>query len=327
MQPSAVRGYLEEVRTHLHLDFRTQRRVINELSTYFQEKLADLAEQGMAESDAVPAAIASCGDPRSIARLTDEAHSRGTWMEAFIGCQPHFILAALFATHLWRYPALLGAAFAAIVVIALAGWRIGSPSWLYSWVGYAGLPLLTISYLSIVPVARTVQLILGGQGTPASVLQIALLLALYVFTLWLIASTAVSVARRDWILLSLMLLPLPVLGVWLIMVTQSPGFLLDTLRGITEPSIRWDGAMAGFFFTLGVTTALFVRMRRRALKGVVVIAVGILGSASAARSFWSGLGAVQLAALALCLLLFLTIPFFLQAILGHDQNAKHPLPS
>jgi hypothetical protein len=112
MQPE-VGSYLDEVQAHLHLDPRAESRVISELRSHFQEKVGDLQRQGMTEEEATRAALASFGDARSIARLMYEAHSRGSWMDALISCQPHFMLAALFATHVWRQPVLLGAAFAA----------------------------------------------------------------------------------------------------------------------------------------------------------------------------------------------------------------------
>jgi hypothetical protein len=322
-----VKSYLDEVRTHLHLDPRTERRVIHELHTHFQEKVLDLEEEGMAEKEATVEALTSFGDARSIARLMYEAYSRGSWMEALISCQPHLIVAALFATHVWRSPVLLCGAFGAIMVITFLGWRNGVPNWLYSWVGYAVLPLLILSYLSFDPVTRTILFIMRGAGSPAPLWQLAVLAALYAFTIWLIASATVTVARRDWILVSLMLLPLPVLGIWIISVTQSEGFLLNALRSLEWRFSRWDTAMAYFFVVLGVTTVLFIRIRQRALKVTAVIAVGIIGGAAAARSIWGDLGILQLAMVSLSLLLFLTIPLLLRALLGHDQGPKQPLAS
>jgi hypothetical protein len=326
MQPE-VGSYLEEVRAHLHLEPRMERRVINELSTHFQEKVGDLQHQGMSEDEATRTALASFGDSRFIARLMYEAHSRGSWTDALISCQPHFILAALFATHIWRFPLLLAGAFAAIAIIAMMGWRNGSPSWLYSWVGYALLPLLIFSYVSMDPVAQTVSYLFSGRGTPAPLWVLSGLAVLYAFTIWLIASTAVRVARRDWILLTLMLLPLPVIGIWVLTVTQTAGILVDALRSIEARFSQWDSAMAYFFALLGVTTALFVRIRQRAWKMIAVIAVGIVGSALALRSFWGVLGLFRLIVIMVCLFLFLTIPLLLHTMLGQDHSPKEALPS
>ncbi len=322
-----VRAYLDEVKAHLHLDPPTEHRLITELSTHFEEKVSDLAQEGMSEEQAVQSAVASFGDARSIARLLYEAHSRGSWTDALIGCQPHLIVAALFATHVWRHPLMLAAAFAAIAIIAMLAWRNGSSLWMYSWIGYAVLPLLIVSYLSLDPVSRTVAFLFSGHGAPAPFWHLGLLGLLDVFTAWLIASTAVAVARRDWLLLSLMLLPLPILGLWLITVTQSAGVVVDALRGLETGFSRWDGAMGTVFVVLGVTTALFVRLRQRALKVGAVIALGIIGGAAAARSLWGGMGLFQTVAVAICFFLFLTVPLLLRAMVGHEEPAKEPLPS
>ena len=326
MQPE-VAAYLDDVRSHLHLDPPTERRVISELTTHFDEKVGDLQAQGLQENEAVRFALSSFGDARNIARLLYEAHSRGSWTDAFIGCQPHLIVAALFATHFWRMPLLLGTAFAAIVVIALLAWRNGSANWVYSWMGYAAVPLVfVVCYLSLDPLSRTVWFFLSGQGVPAPFWHLGLLGALDLFALWLIAATAIAVARRDWLLLSLTLLPLPVVGLWLITVTQSAGVLADALRGLETRFSRWDAAMGYVFAVLGVATALFVRLRQRALKVAAVIAVGIVGGAAAARTLWGDLGLFGTLAVALCLFLFLTVPLLIRTMVGHGGH-KEPLPS
>ena len=319
--------YLDEVRTHLHLDPGTERRVITEMRAHFQEKMSDLQDQGMPEEDATREALASFGEARSIARMMYEAYSEGSWTEVLISCQPHLIVAALFATHIWRSPLLLSAAFAAIVVIALLGWRKGAPNWRYSWFSYAVVPLLILSYVSMDPVARTISFLTQGQGSPASLWHLAALAVLYIGTLWLISSTAVTVARQDWILVSLMLLPLPVLGIWIITVTQSGGVLLDALRSLEVRFSKWDTAMAYFFVVLGATTAVFVRVRQRALKVATVIAVGIVGGAAAAGSIWGELGLFKLVAVSVSLLLFLMIPLLLQALLGRDPQTENSIPT
>jgi hypothetical protein len=327
MMQAEVGVYLDEVRTHLHLDPRTERRVISELYTHFQEKVSDLEDNGMREEEATREALRSFGDARSIARMMYEAYSKGSWTEALISCQPHLIVAALFATHIWRNPVLVGGAFAAIVIISLLGWRSGAPTWLYSWIGYAVLPLLVFSYLSVDPVARTISYFLKGQGTPAPLWHLAVLLVVYAFTLWLIAATAITVARQDWILVSLMLLPLPVLGIWIISVSQSAGFLLDALRSLEVRFTKWDGAMAIIFLMLGVTTALFIRVRQRAVKVVSVIAIGMVGGSAAVSSIWGEFAILRIIAVSVCFFLFLTIPFLLRALLGRDQQPKEPLAS
>jgi len=320
-----VAAYLDEVRNHLYLDPRTERRVISELSTHFDEKVEDLLGQGLSEDEAAHTALATFGNARSIARLLYEAHSRGSWTDALIGCQPHLIVAALFATHIWRMPLLLGSAFAASVVIALLAWRNGGVTWMYSWMGYAAVPLLLLAgYLSMDPLSRTVSFLFSGQGTPAPIWHVGLLGALDLIILWLVAATAIAVARRDWLLLSLMLLPLPVVGLWLVTVLPSTGILGDAVRGWEVRFSRWDASMGYLFVLLGAATALFVRLRQRSLKVLAVIVVGIVGGALAARTFWGVLGLFRTLAVALCLFLFLTVPLLLRTLLAHGAH-KEPL--
>jgi hypothetical protein len=319
MQAEVV-TYLDEIRTHLHLDPDTESRVISELYSHLQDKVSELQERGVSELEATREALASFGAARAIARLTYEAYSRGSWMEALISCQPHMIVAALFATHVWRQPVMLGLASAAIVLIAALGSRRGTPTWLYSWMGYAVFPFLILASMSWDPVVRTVTYVVKGTGTPAPLWELVLLGALCIFTIWLVASTTVKTAKRDWILASLMLLPLPVLAIWLITVSHSDGFIFNVLRSFEVRFSRWDTAMAFFCTTLGVASVLFIRVRQRALKAGSIFAVGIIGGAAAVRSFWGAAGVPELLLLSLALLAFLTSPLLLQRVVGRETE-------
>ncbi len=319
---SGVGAYLDEVRLHLHLDPLTERRVINELATHFQEKLTDLRSSGLAEEEASREAIASFGEPKTIARLMYQAYGRGSWADTLMGCQPHLVIAALFATHLWRYPFLLFAAFLPITVVTLLAWRRSAPNWLYSWTGYALLPLLIVTYFSVDPVARTVSFLLGGSGVPAPFWHLAGLASVSAFTLWLVVSATVHVAKRDWILVSLMLLPLPVLVVWIASVSRTDGFLAAIMRGLSASMSQWDEAMAYFCATLGVATALFMRLRRRSLKAGAIIAVGIVGGALAVSSIQGGLGLFGFLAVAISFLAFLFCPLILHAYLEREGRPR-----
>jgi len=65
-----VATYLDQVRTHLHLDPDTESRVISELYSHLQEKVSELQEKGASEPEATREALASFGGARSIARMT-----------------------------------------------------------------------------------------------------------------------------------------------------------------------------------------------------------------------------------------------------------------
>ena len=107
-----LRDYLNNVRAHLFLDPQTERRVISELYSYFQEKIAELQGNGLSEREATREAIRSFGRARVVATLMYEAYSKGSLTEAFLSAMPHIIVAGLFISHLWYHPILLPIVFA-----------------------------------------------------------------------------------------------------------------------------------------------------------------------------------------------------------------------
>jgi hypothetical protein len=317
-----IQTYLDRVRANLHLDPRKEQRVISELDTHFQEKVSELTEGGMNEEEAARMAVASFGDARAIARLMYEAYSSGSWIEAFITCQPHFFVAALFATHFWHNPLMLAAALTVITLITILGWRNGSPTWMYSWAGYAFFPLLMIAFLVRHPIGQTLLYLFQGGTQPAPVWEIVLIVLFCACILWLVASSAVRVAKRDWLFVSLMLLPLPVLAIWALTVEQF-GDSLFRLNGVlAEPFLRWDAAMAFFCMVLGVTSALFVRLRQRVLKAGAVILIGIVSGALVVRSIWADISVTRLITVSFFLCLVLMSPLVLHAFFGHEVTPK-----
>lgn len=314
--------YLDEVRAHLHLSPEMERRVVNELFTHFQEKVSELECAGFSMEQAEQEAISSFGEARSIARAMYEAYSRGSWVDAFIGSQPHFIVAVLFATHFWHDPILLGIALGAIAVITIQGWRMGSPTWMYSWAGYAFFPLLMIGFLSRHPFASTFSFVFTGTGMPAPVWELALLALFYVFIVGLFVMSSVRVARRDWLFLSLMLLPLPVLIIWALTVEHTGDSLFRLLTRGVEQFRQWDAAMAYFCIILGITSALFVRLRQRVLKAGALITIGIVSGSLVVRSLWTDLGLAQLLVVSLGLFLVLIAPLFIHTFFAHEVTPK-----
>jgi hypothetical protein len=317
-----IQTYLDEIRAHLHLDPPMEKRIMNELSSHFQEKVGELEREGLRRAEAEREAMDSFGEARAIARLMYEAYSRGSWVDAFLSSQPHFIVAALFATHFWHSPFMLGAAFAAITLIAILGRRGGSPTWTHSWLGYAFFPLLISAFLLRHPIAETIRFSFGGSGSPAPIWELAVLAALYGAILWLVVSVAVQVGKRDWLFVSLMLLPLPVLGIWAFTVEQTGDSLFRLFGAATSSFGLWDSAMACFSMVLGVTSALFVRLRQRLLKAGAVIVIGIMSGALVVRAMWAEMGFLRFVAVSLCLFLVFISPFILHAFFSHEVTQK-----
>jgi hypothetical protein len=304
-----VDSYLSEVRAHLHLDPSLERRVIGELTTHFEDKVRDLRTEGLAEQEAVREAIASFGGARTIARQLYEAHSRGTWVETFLACQPHLLAAALFAAHQWRNAKLLGLFSVVLVGMAVAGWRRGRPPWVHSWAGYAFFPLLVLGWLGRGVLARAAAAVVSGASIPAPVWQPVALLALLVAGSVLLVRALRLASMRDWVIAALLMLPQPVFGAWLLAVERFGGLASDG-----EPlaaALRWDPAMAELCLLLAAASALAIRARSRLLKAAAIMAAGIGGGAMIVRVTSTDAGFAGLAVASLVSAALLAAPALL----------------
>jgi hypothetical protein len=316
-----IRTYLEKVRSHLNLAPNAERRVLAELYSHFQEKIAELEEQGCSETEAAQEAICSFGDARMVARLSYEAFSRGTWLEALISAQPHLIAAALFATHFWRRPFFLGAAFILLAGASALAWRRGQPNWRFAWAGYVLFPLLVAAYLARRFAEPALVFLLQGEGGLSSLWPLLPLAALYTLCLWLLIATTRSALRRDWLFASLMLLPLPIAAFWV--------FSIDRLNPLVSPLVsdlhRWDAAMACIFVVLALASVVFVRLRQRVLKTGALLSIAAAGAAVTVRSIWTEISLLGLAAATLLVLGFLWSPALLKALPGSHKETPLPI--
>lgn len=313
-----VRDYLENVRSHLHLDPVTEKRVISEFYSYFQERIDELNQSGLSERDATEAAIESFGRARVVARLMYEAHSKGSWVEAAITSTPHLIMAALFILHLWRHPILAPIAFISIVCVTLFGWWHGKPNWLYSWVGYSFLPLVIGGYASYPALERMASFLFSGRESLPGIWLLLFIFALLAFSVWIIIRTTVRVTRRDWILASLMLVPLPIFSSLLFSVEQLGG-LFQSNGALLH---QWDAPTAYSLLLLAVTSATFIRLRQRVLKFAALVALGSIALTMIGYSLWGGFGFFGFLALSICMLIFLLIPALVEAKLGHGEQSR-----
>ena len=105
-------------------------------------------------------------------------------------------------------------------------------------------------------------------------------------------------------------------------VSHVDGFLAAIVRGLSASLSQWDQAMAYFCATLGVATALFMRLRQRSLKAGAIIAVGIVGGALAVSSLQGGLDLFGLLAVGACFLIFLICPLILHAYLEREGRPR-----
>lgn len=275
-----VEGYLHQIRAGLHLDPGTEGRVVGELATYFEEKTAELEQgEGLDPTTATRVAIRSLGPAQDLARLMYAAHSRGSWLDVLLACQPHLLFAALCATHLWRRPVISVGLYLVTLFVSLTGWRRSQPTWIFPWIGYAFAPLLAgglFLHQSVASAARRLLAGAGGGGSEPSLEVAALLAVLCAAGLWLFLITAGRTLRRDWVPVSLFTLPWPVLVLWFL--HFDGGAALEAAGAVAGAAALADTAALPPLLLLTGTSALFLRLRRRAQK-IWVLAGGALVAA------------------------------------------------
>ena len=253
--------YLEKVRRHLDLDSEKERLIIRELRSHFQEMAQELQANGLTEQKAIKSAIDSFGRPKSVARLLYEAHHKVTWPDVALATLPHLMVVFLFAIHGWDSWFWAPSLLAPIVIATLYGWWQGKPGWLYPWVGYSLVPLVIAGYMALPTLGQLMDFFLSGGPFPNTWALAAWLIYMPVAA-WIIASTTIKVARRNWMLASLMMFPLPVVVAWLILLERVGGLFNARVEALHDA----DGIMTLVHITLALTTVIFIRLRDCTLK-------------------------------------------------------------
>jgi hypothetical protein len=155
---------------------------------------------------------------------------------------------------------------------------------LYPWIGFAFAPILAVVFLSRNFVYHSVYKLVIGSGVSAEHVRLLLFIGLYGVAFWIVLAVVPRILRRDWLLVSFVLLPLPLLGIWIAAI-DNVGQALFT-GGVTVH--QWDSSMVLALLLLSLSTALFMRLRQRLSKIATLLVVG-MGSTLIAG--WSMLGA------------------------------------
>jgi hypothetical protein len=254
--PTVLSQYLEDVRENLRLDRVSEKEIISELQTHIEDRLAEMQEAGLSEEEAAKTCVSLLGSAKLVARRIYEAHSQGTWRQAWFASLPHILFGLLFALN-WCGIIVQLVMFSLVLATIVYGWQHGKPAWLFPWLSYALVPV----------VAAGLALLYLPQVWAWLAILIYVPLAL-----WLLCFVTMETIRRDWLFSSLMLLPVPVIASWLITLGvegQLPRFNLERLYEFAP----WLGLS---FLALGISVAFFVRLRQRWLKVVALIVSGLL---------------------------------------------------
>jgi len=292
-------SYLKDIRQNLRLDPASEREIISELETHAEERLLEMKEAGLSDEEAAEECLGLLGSARLVARQIYEAHSQGTWRQALLAALPHLFFALLCALRWWNIgwlPVALGVA----IGIAFYGWCHGKPNWLFPWLGYSLLPVMITGLLLLyLPI---------GWAWVTILLYVPLVLLL-------LSYIAIRVINSDWLYSALMLLPIPSLVGWFVAAKME-----DKLGGFNLKQFNEFAPLIGLsFLVLAVTVAIFIRIRQRRLKLMVLFVSGVLTLLIIASA--GTLRFPAMLALFLLTCVFLLVPAFLDHWM---RQGSHP---
>ena len=308
--PFEVTNYLYALARSLHLDPAEKDEIIQELEAHLEDKAAELETQGIDHDAAVSRAVQEMGAPNVVARGMYEVHSPGVWRDVILATIPHFLLASLFALHLWSHYFLVSLLLIAIAFVTWRNWRAGSPSkWSYSWMGYS-LAAPALSWLlSLVTLGYGAWTLLTTGQLPFNVVLFFLLIGYVPFSMWIMANVIFKMVKRDWLLASLTALPFPFLTSWILFLNWQGGLWSEHAERIQDS----DTARAFIFVAMAVTTAVFLIVGPRLLRiGLLTVSTSILVIITAA-SLPVSLGALAVILMIVASLAFLLSPAMLES--------------
>jgi hypothetical protein len=295
--------YIHSLARRLHLEPSEEQDIILELEGHLEDKAADLEARGLDRDVALRIAVHEMGAPELVASGMYKVHSPGVWRDVMLATIPHFLLAALFALHLWSQYFLVALILIGMALVTWRNWRAGNPSkWSYSWMGYT-LVAPTLSWLlSLITLAYGGWTLVTTGNLPFNVILFVLLIGYVPFSMWIVFGAVRKVMRRDWLLASLTALPFPFLTSWVLFLNWQGGLWSDHAERMEST----DTARALIFLALAITTAVFLKIGPRLIRiGLLTLITAILVAITAASP------PVSLSALAILLIIIASVVFLL----------------
>jgi hypothetical protein len=249
--------YLESIRGDAKLGPAEESGVMNELKAHIEDRVDELTETGLTKEEALKTCLGQMGSTKTIARQIYEAYSQASWKQVLLAAMPHILFGGLFVLNWWHYPGWLSIVLVVILATTIYGWGRGKPTWLFTWLGYTLLPVLFAGILLLYVPSRW------------SWLAIPIYFPL---ALWWFFRIIVQTTRRDWLLSTLMLLPLPIIAGWSLTIFSSGKINEDSLYRVYYLA-PWIGLS---FLILAGTIAAFLRLRQRSLRVGLLAASGML---------------------------------------------------
>ncbi len=292
MTPELAR-YLESIKYRSRLDGPDGETVINELEAHLEDSLQQLTSSGLSEPEATETCLRQMGDTRLVARRIYEAYSQGSWPHALLASLPHLLFGLLFLLNWWRYFGWLSVVLVLTALATACGWWRGKPAWVFPWLGYTLAPVIVLGII---------MLYLPG------VWSLLVLLIYLPLAMWWFFRIFAGASKKDWLLGSLMLLPLPIIIGWYMAISSGGRFTADSLQRVNIYA-PWIGLS---FISLALTVAAFIRLRRRSLRIGLLAVSGLLMVTLVVYYTTGQLGVVPVIGLALVVWGVLLVPLVLE---------------
>ncbi len=288
-----INEYLDNVKKDLRLEAPDEKEVLAELADHIEDEVQDLKQKGLRDEEAMNTCIKLLGSAKTVARLIYEAHSQGTWRQALMASLPHMLFGVIFILNWWRgiLPVLI--LLIAILSTAVYGWWRGRTTWLFPWIGYSLLPVIAAG--------------LSLLYLPKALAWVAIIVYLPL-ALWLIIRVVSQTIKKDWLYLSLMLLPMPIIISWFVVAGWRNTFNLDMI-GLATSYGPWIGVS---FLALAFGVVSFTRIRKRWLKIAVLFMTGVITLSLISSWAWGRISFVNLLLLILLLVSIFLVPALLE---------------
>ena len=250
-------NYLEGLKSYLRLDSAVRDDFLRELRGHLEDKIRELRESGVSEEEAKEIATEFLGSPRLLARQIYEVYSQGSWRETLFAVLPHFLTASLFALRWWSNPLWLAIIIVGVIGVVIYGWCHGKPTWLFSWLAYLLIPVVVAGVLLLY--------LPGGWVWVATLVYVPLAIVILVIV-------AKQILKIDWLFVSLMLLPVPIVVGWVMVLSMNISFFGTD---IMYEAASW---IALSFAVLALAVATFIRVRQRWIKvgALLICAIMVL---------------------------------------------------
>ena len=283
------------------LDLSVERETVRELRSHLEDEVEELELEGFSEEEATRTALQRFGPLRSVAGELSEVHNGVNWAETLVAAMPHIVFSMLFAFHQWSNVGWLLVTLVCTVGVTVYGWRHDKPTWFFTWLGYALIPLFVVGFL-LLEYALSLE-------TLGSSWWVWLLVVIYFpVILWLFVQIVIQVVKRDWLLGSLMALPVPPIIGWFMTARWREPFAVEGSNSV-QALAPW---IALSFLALAAIVVLFNRLKQRRLKVGALLLAGLAIVALVLVSSRGKFGLLNLAIMVAIVLFLLVGPALLE---------------